>query len=173
MWKMRTGFVFGLLAMGITAQAFDNIEIERKDVPVAALKTAEYYAPGVTFVRYAYEDEGATRIYEFEGKGVDGKHIEIDVIADGTLQEIEIEIDKSEIPVSVSIELSLLHKGFVIDFVEMSARPNGTIVYEFEGYDDAHNFIDVEISDNGRRLETTKYSKVARSDHAVSGRDIQ
>jgi len=140
------------LSLPLNALAFDNIEIKRSEVPAAALKTAEYYAPGVTFTRYAYEDEDGERIYEFEAHDSAGRHIEVDVLADGTLQEIELEKEWDEVPIHVLMELSIAHPSFSSDFIEASIRPNGEIVYEFEGMD-AVIAADYELLDNGRSVQ--------------------
>ena len=137
------------LTVALPVLALDNIGIKRAEVPPAALGTAKYYAPGVTFTRYAYEDENGIRIYEFESHDSEGRHIEVDVLADGTLQEIEMEKHWDETPVAVQFELTIGHSGFIPTFIEASIRPDGTTVYEFEGIDKNGAFADYEILDNG------------------------
>ncbi|WP_026942783.1 PepSY domain-containing protein [Hellea balneolensis] len=136
----------------LNALAFDNIEIQRGEVPTAALKTAEHYAPGVVFTRYAYEDENGQRIYEFEAHDMDGRHIEVDVLADGTLQEIEMEKEWDEVPIYVAMELTIEHPNFSPEFIEASIRPNGETVYEFEGIE-AGLPTDYEVLDTGRSVK--------------------
>lgn len=139
------------------AVAQDNIAIERADVPPVALKTAQFYAPDVTFTRIGYEDETGERIYEFEGTASDGRHIEVDVLASGQLEEIEMEQYLDEVPVEVRIELSISYPDFKAKFIEMSARPDGTIVYEFEGLESGQP-ADVEILDDGRAIRSMSAS---------------
>lgn len=132
-----------------SAFAFDNIEIKKSEVPAVALATAEYYAPGVTFFRYAYEDEDGLRVYEFEAIDPDGRHIEVDVLADGELQEIEWEKTMDEIPAGVRGEFELQYPDMQVSFIEASIRPDGSFHYEFEGVDADGDFMDVEIVDTG------------------------
>ncbi len=140
------------ILLPLNAFAFDNIEINRSDVPIAALKTAEHFAPGVIFTRYAYEDENGTKVYEFEAHDADGRHIEVDVLADGTLQEIEMEKAENEVPMYVLMELSITQPDFVPTFIEASIRPTGEIVYEFEGMEHGKP-ADYEVLDDGRSVQ--------------------
>ena len=137
-------FIFG----SNTAYGFDNIEIPRSEVPLAAMETAVHYAPSLIFTRYAYEDEDGLRIYEFEAQDANGHHIELDILADGTLQEIELEITWDEVPIAVQIELYLQNPDFKPKFIEASVRPDGTTVYEFEGTVKGE-FTDIEILESG------------------------
>ena len=146
---LKQCLILAALSCPLTASAFDNIEIQRGDVPIAALKT---YAPGVIFTRYAYEDEYGQRIYEFEAYDMDGRHIEVDVLADGTLQEIEMEKTWDEVPTYVVMELTIAHPDFLPEFIEASIRPNGETVYEFEGLE-AGQPADYEVLDTGRSVK--------------------
>lgn len=141
------------LCIGNTASAFDNIEIPISEIPKPVLETALYYAPGLVFNRYAYEDEDGVRIYEFEAIDPDGRHVEVDVLANGELQEIEWEKTISEVPIDVRMELFRRYPNIKIAFIELSIRANGTTYYEFEGIDTNNKFIDVEIIDDGRSLK--------------------
>ncbi|PHR93809.1 MAG: hypothetical protein COA69_04045 [Robiginitomaculum sp.] len=147
MKRFMTGLSVASMLFAYSAFAFDNIKIKKSEVPAAALATAEYYAPGVTFFRYAYEDEEGVRVYEFEAIDPDGRHIEVDVLADGALQEIEWEKKMDEVPAGVRASLELKYPDMQVSFIEASIRPDGSFHYEFEGVDADGDFMDVEIVD--------------------------
>jgi len=134
------------------ALAQDNIEINSQDIPAFAHKTARKYAPDISFTRYAYEDEGKHRIYEFSGEDSQGRKIEVDVMADGTLQEIELETPWDEIPVYIQIEFDLKAPHMKPDFIERSIRPDGSTVYEFEQTIEGQ-LIEVEILNTGKAIK--------------------
>jgi len=138
------------ISMPVIAQ--DNIEIDRQEIPAFVHKTAQNYAPDVSFTRYAYEDESQYRIYEFSGKDVQGQKIEVDVMADGTLQEIELETPWDEIPVYIQIEFDLKAPQMKPDFIERSIRPDGSTVYEFEQTIEGQ-LIEVEILNTGTAIK--------------------
>ncbi len=79
---------------------------------------------------------------------MDGKNIELDVHPDGRLDEIEREIAMGDVPAKVSTMM----KAYLADFqptkVELSQRPDMTMVYEFEGTHSGRE-VDVEISAAG------------------------
>lgn len=78
--------------------------------------------------------------YEFGGEG-----FEIDITADGSLDEIERTADLSELPQEVQNTLEQFLQGFEPTTVETSTRPEGVMVYEFEGQL-GDTQVDIEIS---------------------------
>ena len=140
-------------AMTISAHAQDNTKIAQNKVPTVAMMTANFFAPDIDFTRVGFEFENGEKVYEFEGHGQDGRHIEIDVLETGALQEIEMEIIWDEVPIAIQIELGLSNPQFEPKFIEASTRPDGTTVYEFEGVSDG-KFADVEILETGTSIET-------------------
>ena len=156
---------FTLITITLTAithaavHAQDNIEINSKDIPILVFKTAQKYAPDVPFMRYAYEDEGIHRIYELSGTDAEGKQIEVDVMADGTLQEIEIETSWDDVPVYIQIELNLKAPEMKPDFIERSIRPDGSTVYEFEQTINGQ-LIEVEIINKGNDIKMLSKSGI-------------
>lgn len=108
-------------------------EIALEDAPPEALETAIATAPGVDFLRVTVEEEGGRRVFEFEGRGPSGEHIEIDVFEDGELDEIEMEVDVGDLPAAVRKALDAEAPRLAIDYVETSIRKDGVFVYEIEG----------------------------------------
>lgn len=143
----------GAMAFATTIQAYDNTEISFNDVPKHVLATAKQYAPSINFERYAVDNENGKLVYEFEGRDAFGKHIEIDVLPDGTLEEIELETSWDEVPVSIQIKLSIDAKDFKPSFIERSIRADGTTVYEFEAVQSDGTLREIEIMNDGRALK--------------------
>ncbi len=140
-------------ATTLPTHAQDNTEIARNEVPSVAMMSAKTFAPGIDFTRVGFEIENGETVYEFEGHSQDGRHIEIDVLETGALQEIEMEVTWDEVPIAIQIELKLSNSQFEPKFIEASTRPDGTTVYEFEGIIGG-KFADVEILETGTSIET-------------------
>ncbi|WDI31399.1 hypothetical protein PUV54_15725 [Hyphococcus flavus] len=139
-----------LFATPLLAQ--DETEISINDVPENILDVAINTAPGVTFDRVSIEVENGVSIYEFEARDHNGNHIEIDVTEDGELDEIEMEIDESDLPASVLQTLNDVAPGFEATYIELSVRAGGAeFVYEFEGRIEG-SAVDIEIAENGELL---------------------
>ncbi|MGB6231224.1 MAG: hypothetical protein WBF53_13975 [Litorimonas sp.] len=143
------------------AQTLDNTPIDRADIPDAVWATASRVAPDAIFTEFGLEVEGEQRIYELGLIDPDGLHLEVDVLADGTLQEIEWETPLSEVQMAVRVEFGFHYPEARIAYVERSIRPNGYTVYEIEGRDADGALIDLEVLDNGRRLMVLAAGDVA------------
>lgn len=121
----------------------DESTLTMADVPVnirtAAMTVASAEGLEIQEVSTEVERDGGLN-YEFGGEG-----FEIDITADGTLDEIERTADLSELPQEVENTLGQFLQGFEPTTVETSTRPEGVMVYEFEGQlGDAQ--VDIEIS---------------------------
>ena len=84
--------------------------------------------------------------YEFGGEG-----FEIDITADGSLDEIERTANLDELPQAVQTTLQQLLQGFEPTTVETSTRPEGVMVYEFEGQL-GDSQVDIEISADAQAM---------------------
>ncbi len=147
---------FLLLAalLPLSVPAFAETEIAMVDVPEKVLDTAIATAPGVDFTKVSTETENGVTIYEFEAKGPDGKHIEIDVREDGSLEEIEMETSLEETPDAVRNALEASQPGFSASYVETSVR-GSAFVYEIEGTTAEGVFAELEISEDGEILSVS------------------
>lgn len=139
------------LALPALAQAQANPDestISMDEVPQEVMATAQENAAGATFEQVSVENEDGTEIYEF-ATTKDGMGFEVDVLADGTLEEIEEEIAMDALPEAVSSALEAELAGFEPSYIEKSTRDDGsTIVYEFEGEHEGQA-IDAEIAEDG------------------------
>jgi hypothetical protein len=125
-------------------------EIALEDVPANILAAAERVAPGLKFHRVSIED--GSEVYEFESFGPRGEHMEIDIAADGGLEEIEMQIDPATLPQAVKAALNRRSPGFTIVYVEASVRPDGVYVYEIEGEASSGDMIAIDIREDGEVL---------------------
>lgn len=136
------------LALATPALAQEETKVELSAVPAAAMEAAQKAAPGVTFETANIDNDEGTETYELTGKLASGKQVEVDVLADGTIEEVEEEIDAAAVPAEVQATLDKELAGFASTMIEKSTRPNGVVVYEFEGQHDGKE-IDAEINADG------------------------
>lgn len=133
------------------AFAGEENTVNMKDVPPAAKAAAMAAAPGVKFDKVGLDMDDGTASYEFAGK-MDGKAIELDVMEDGTVEEMEHEISMDEVPERVSKTLKKHMGDFEPKFIEKSVRNGFQVYYEFEGEGPEGGELDVEISADGKKI---------------------
>lgn len=127
------------------AQEADESAMTMEEVPAAVMEAATAAnTMGAEFTAVALDDG----VYEFAGTGSDGLGFEVDVMEDGTIEEIEKQITVDALPAEVSAALEAELAGFVPDYVEESTREGGAVVYEFEGTHEGAA-IDAEINADG------------------------
>lgn len=143
--------VLTLAAIAFAAPAFAQDETSAKmdQVPQAARDAAKANANGVTFKTVQIDDDEGTKTYEFSGAMPNGMMLEVDVLADGTVEEVERQIAMEAVPEAVVSTLNQELAGFKPDVIEESTRDDGkTVIYEFEGKHEGEE-IDVEINADG------------------------
>lgn len=103
------------------------------------------------------EVEGARVIWEIRGRTRDGRIREVDFLSSGELDEVETEIQQTDVPQPVMQTLQRWMPNFRPTKFERSERPaNGVpgvtyVVFEFEGQFGVVE-VDVEVSADGSRL---------------------
>ncbi len=134
---------------GIAVAATLSIEA----APLAALDTALNAVPGIHFTAVTTDREKGRLTYEFSGLADNGRRIEVDVFANGDLDEIEFEEREEDLPAPVRNAVLAKEPGAVITFVEASVHRTGGFFYEIE----------LRLRD-GRRLamEVTESGKITR-----------
>ena len=156
---MRLAFAFSAAAAFALSALSSNAEtLSITDVPEHVYETAIQTAPGVSFDRVTAERENGVLIYEFEARSFDGKHIEVDVREDGSLEEVEMEMSESELPELVRAAIEDAHPGFEIAYIEASIRGDWTTVYEVEGSTAKGEELALDLSESGEILQTEKRS---------------
>ena len=138
------------IAWSVEAQDEDTITM--KDVPFAAKAAAQAAGNGVTFEKVDLDLDNGTATYELAGKGADGKMIEIDVLSDGTIEEVEQEISMDKLPDAIKKILAKYMPKFKADKAEKSTRTNLEVFYEFDGQDENGGELDIEIRSDGKQI---------------------
>lgn len=147
-------FLITAAVLGLAAPAFaqEESQVGMDEVPQVAMDAAqaEADAMGVSFENVQVDDDEGTMTYELSGPMESGMMVEIDVLEDGTVEEIEEEVEMSAVPQEVTATLEENLSGFQPDVVEKSTRPaeDGRVVYEFEGTHEGGE-VDVEINEDG------------------------
>ena len=135
-----------------SVEAKDEDSITMKDVPFAVKAAAQAAGNGVTFEKVDLDLDNGTATYELAGKGADGKIIEIDVLSDGTIEEVEQEISMDNVPDAVKKMLAKYMPKFKPDKAEKSTRTNFEVFYEFDGQDENGGELDIEIRSDGKQI---------------------
>jgi hypothetical protein len=140
------------LALTAAAQAQEESQMSMDDVPAAVMEAAqaESEAMNVTLEGVQMDDDQGTDTFELSGTMENGMMFEVDVLEDGTVEEIEEEIEMAAVPEAVAAALDENLPGFEPSFVERSTRPmeDGRVVFEFEGQHEGGE-VDVEIDEDG------------------------
>ena len=152
MTRLPTAALTLALAVPTLAHAQEENAVDMADVPPAAMEAATAEAgklglENAEFTSVALDDDEGTETYEFLTTAANGKSLEIDVLADGTVEEVEEEIEMGDLPEPVLATLDSELSGFEPAMIERSTRPD-KIVYEFEGMHDGQE-IDAEIDEDG------------------------
>ena len=142
-----------LIALMMTASpAMAGKEVAMEEVPTAARETATNTAPGLDVDRIEVEEESGRLVYEFEGRGPGGERIEVDVYADGELEEVEMETAEASLPADVLAAIEKKFDAFRITYAETSVRSNGRFVYEIEGVTAEGDEIAIDVAETGEVL---------------------
>ena len=121
--------VFCLFAAGASAQ---ETEIKKADVPKPVLEAFEKAHPSVKDVKYEKEMRDGKPFYFFEYKE-GGKEMEFIYTADGTLVEMEQEIDIKDLPANIADMVKKEHPTAEIFEVEKVMKADGSLLgYEVD-----------------------------------------
>jgi len=139
------------LAAGF-AHAADEQSMRLKRAPKDALAAAEAARPDVTFKKVDVEVEDGVTTYECSGETEDGREVEVDVAAEWSVLEIEEIIGAEDVPDAVMQVVDIQIPGFEPGEIERSVRPDGVVVYEFEGADADGVEVDLEVQADGESI---------------------
>jgi uncharacterized membrane protein YkoI len=130
---MRNSYLYAgsaatlMLAAGLAFAA--ETQIMRSDLPPAVEKTVQQQSVGATIKGFSKEVEGGQVVYEIK-MTVNGHGKDVDIATDGTVLEIEEEVELSSIPASAQSALSVLAKGAKIVKVESVTKRGKIVSYE-------------------------------------------
>jgi len=122
--------------------------IEMSRVPQAVMQAAERAVSGVQWSYAQTEQEDGRTVYEIGGENAQGQLVEVDVLEDGTIEEIERQITMQDVPQQVQQALQREVQGFRPSLIETSERDGQVAMYEFEGTADGQETV-VEIAPDG------------------------
>ncbi|MCV6614087.1 MAG: hypothetical protein OIF35_03850, partial [Cellvibrionaceae bacterium] len=91
-------------------------------------------------------------VYEVQGKLEDGRKFEFDALADGEVEEIELEFKQSMVPGAVLKAIEKKLPGFRPSYIEASHSASMKVIaYEFVGQLNGVQ-VDLEVSPDGRQI---------------------
>ena len=156
-----TTIAAGIAALALScgpALAQDSVEeiIDLSEVPEAAMTAARAAAGDVELTVGNTETEGGKTVYELRGRMTDGMTLEVDVFADGTIEEVEREIDPAEVPKAVMEAVRAKYPGFRASRVEANERDGQLVEYNIEGQAGGTTF-DVEVTADGSDVSGTEF----------------
>jgi hypothetical protein len=151
---MKRLFCISALAVMFAApvSAQQPKQVGLNDAPPHVSAAALGAANGIKFEKVEIEFEDGHAVFEFIGKRQDGKAYEVDVLHDGTIQEVEEEIGIADVPQAVRDTLNRFLPNIQPSKIEKSTRANFSIWYEFDAKDARGKEIDVDISSDGKRI---------------------
>lgn len=131
------------------ASGDDEEQVSIDQVPAAVKATILKEAKGGTVKKIERETEKGKTIYEAE-INIDGREIEIEVAADGTLLEIEEEVSLDQVPAAVKATILKEAKGAAIMEVERETS-SGKTFYEAEWRADGKE-VEIKVAADGTLL---------------------
>jgi len=126
--KRYTHFAL-LIAVGTLTAAAQDKKISETSLPAAVKKTVKEQSKGATIKGYLTEVEHGKRVYEVE-MTVDGHTRDLEIAADGTLNEIEEEVAFDSLPAAVQAALTKKAAGAKITKVESLTKHDKLVAYE-------------------------------------------
>ena len=139
-------------AEGAHGKGMEEQKVTMDSVPHAAKAAAMYAAAGIELTEVGLDMDGGQATYEFSGEADNGQTFEFDVLPDGRVIEVEMEIDENEVP-RKAMELVRQHlEDFQPTKIERSVRTGDVVSmwYEMEGTGRDGQEIDVEVLGDGK-----------------------
>ena len=125
-------------------------KIKRSDLPAAVEKTVQEQSVGATIQGFSKDMEGGKVEYEVE-MIVNGHGKDVSIAKDGTVIEVEQEVDRSSLPATVETALSARAKGAKITKVESVTRRGKIVSYEASVLTGAKKS-EIAVGPNGEKL---------------------
>lgn len=141
------------LSIGIgmtTAMRAQDKVLTRAKVPAKVLATVDRETQRTTIKGYATEVEHGKRVYEVETIA-NGHTRDLQIGADGTLNEIEEEVPMASLPAAVSSSLDTRAKGAKITKVESLTKGGKLVAYEASVEKDGHKG-EIQVGPTGGTL---------------------
>ena len=159
------GTMGGMLEAGFVQKPLlGEEELAVGDLPATVLHAALAAMPDAEITAAVVDLDDVDAVYELTASSATyGDAVEIDVRADGTIEEIEIPIEGAEVSAAATELFDLVFGGFEVEAVEKSLRPTRSglveVYFEWSGTTPEGIGADVEIDAAGSQflveLETT------------------
>ena len=149
--QTRNGkFICGLILVASgTLQAAER-KIQEHDLPAAVQQTLQSQSQGAVIKSYSTEVENGKTVYEAETM-VDGHSRNLQVAADGTLNEIEEEVAFATLPAKVQSALTSYSRSASIEKVESLTKAGKVVAYEASTLNGKIKG-EIQVGPNGKRL---------------------
>ena len=121
-------FVASVLSLTLSAVAQEK-KIDRSALPPAVEKTVQAQSQGATIKGFTTDREHGKTVYEAE-MIVNGHSKDIEIAADGTLNEVEEQVAVSSLPAKVQAALTAKAAGAKVVKVESLTRNDKLVAYE-------------------------------------------
>ncbi len=130
MSKLAYGSILAVLpvAAALTMGAQEH-KLTKEQLPAAVAATVDRETTGATIKGFATEREHGKKVYEAETE-VNGHTRDLQIAADGTLNEIEEEVAISTLPIPVQSGLTAKSRGASITKVESLTKGGKLVAYE-------------------------------------------
>lgn len=142
-------FVASILALTLSAVAQEK-KVDRSALPPAVEKTVQAQSQGATIKGFTTEREHGQRVYEAE-MVVDGHTRDIEIAANGTLNEIEEEVAFDSLASQVQAALTKKADGAKITKVESLTKNGKLVAYEAATLKGAKHG-EIQVGANGQPL---------------------
>ncbi len=140
-----------LIALGAPALHASEKSIPRAQLPAAVQKTADEQSKGATIKRYIMDNEGGKPEYEVE-MNANGHSKDVTIAPDGTLLEVEEQVELSSLPPAVAEGLKLKAGKGTITMVESLTKKEHIVAYEAQVVT-AGKRSEVQVGPDGKPLD--------------------
>jgi hypothetical protein len=150
---LRVGAVALLLAgVGFWSFAAEHEDEEEKELtqaelPAAVLQSAQAEVPGGTFAGAESEQEDGALCYEVAFTLADGRKVELELLADGTVLEREEKITEAALPAPVRTALAALQPAGTVVSVEKK-----TVTYYEIKRKNGERYSEITLNPAGKKL---------------------
>lgn len=133
-----------------------------EDLPEAVLQSLLAFRPGAAIEEVKRRTKGGQTVYKVDLEA-DGRDIEVELGADGTIRRTKEEIDVAEVPQAVADAVAQLYPRATVNEVEKRTRGDET-TFEVELEIDGETF-DVELTPDGEVIEDEKADGQDEDEH--------
>jgi uncharacterized membrane protein YkoI len=142
--------VFALAVLcGSSAQAQEK-HLKKSDLPAAVQKTADEQSKGATVKGYSSETEDGKLLYELS-LTVSGHSKDVAIAADGTVVEVEEQVDLDKLPAAVRDALKKKAGAGTIAKVESLTKKGTLVAYEAQ-VNTAGKKSEIQVGPDGKDL---------------------